>query len=86
MFYIAHVSSLLDAQIALQFSSPGRPVHCDTKSTSLERRSHAAITREDYSLTFPPTSIARHSFIELSELGTSKVFLFSLTFMTQPRT
>ena len=31
--------------------------------------SHAAITREDYSLTFPPLPIARYSFIQLSELG-----------------
>ena len=31
--------------------------------------SHAAITHEDYSLTFPPVSIARYSFIQLSELG-----------------
>ena len=28
--------------------------------------SHAAITREDYSLTFQPPSLARHSFIQLS--------------------
>ena len=31
--------------------------------------SHAAITREDYSLTFLPLSVARYSFIQLSELG-----------------
>ena len=31
--------------------------------------SHAAITSEDYSLTFPPLSISRYSFIQLSELG-----------------
>ena len=31
--------------------------------------SHGAITRNDYSLTYPPMSIARYSFIQLSELG-----------------
>ena len=31
--------------------------------------SHATITCEDYSLICPPQSIARHSFIQLSELG-----------------
>ena len=31
--------------------------------------SHAAITREDYSLTLPPPSTARYSFIHLSEQG-----------------
>ena len=30
--------------------------------------SHAAITRNDYSPTFPPLSIARYSFIQLSQL------------------
>ena len=30
---------------------------------------HAAITREDYSFTFQPLSIARYSFRQLSELG-----------------
>ena len=34
-----------------------------------QHSSHAAITREDHSFTFPPTSIARYSFIQLSELG-----------------
>ena len=35
----------------------------------LEAFSEAAITREYYSLTFPPLSIARYSFIQPSELG-----------------
>ena len=30
--------------------------------------SHATITRKDYSLTFPPLSVARYSFIQLSVL------------------
>ena len=51
-FYIA------TAQIALHFAPPP-----PTRQTS-----HTAITREDYSLTFPPLSIARYSFIQLSGL------------------
>ena len=31
--------------------------------------SHAAITRKEYSLTFPPPSIATYPFIQVSELG-----------------
>ena len=31
--------------------------------------SHAAITHEGYSPTFPPPSVARYSLIQLSELG-----------------
>ena len=34
-----------------------------------EAFSYAAITREDYSLIFPPLSVARYSFIQLIELG-----------------
>ena len=36
---------------------------------SWKHSSHAAITRNYYSLTFPPLSIARYSFIQLSEHG-----------------
>ena len=48
-----------------RYTSPlGRPVHSGTNSTSLGRlSSHAAIKREDYSLTFQPPSIAWYSFI-----------------------
>ena len=34
-----------------------------------EHSSHAAIMCEDYSLTFPPPSTVRYSFIQLSKLG-----------------
>ena len=58
---------------AQRLSSPGRPDYLDTNSTSLGSillfSSHAVITHEDYSTTFPPLSIARYSFIHLSELG-----------------
>ena len=52
------------------FASPGRPVHSDTNSASpgsiLARQQLPANAK---SLTFPPLSIARYSFIQLSEQG-----------------
>ena len=49
---------------------PGRPVHSDTNSASpgsiLAMQQLRATTK---SLTFPPQSIARYSFIQLSQLG-----------------
>ena len=52
-------------------SPPDRPVHSDTNSTSSGSilAAKAAITRDDYSFTFPPPSIAKYSFIQRSELG-----------------
>ena len=67
-FYIAQYPERWITQSALHFKSPGRHVHPYTNSTSLEAITHAAIRREDYSLTFPPLSIVRYSFIQLSEL------------------
>ena len=71
MFLYSAVASPLD-----------RSKHCYTLNTSwktcsfwdqldfsVKHSSHAAITREDYSLTFPPLFIARYSFIQLNELG-----------------
>ena len=52
------------------FVSTGRPVHSDTNSASpgstLARQQLRANAK---SLTFPPLSIARYSFIQLSEQG-----------------
>ena len=52
------------------FASPGRPVHSDTNSASpgsiLARQQLRANVK---SLTFPTLSIARYSFIQLSEQG-----------------
>ena len=52
------------------FASPGRPVHSDTNSASpgsiLARQQLRAKAK---SLTFPALSIARYSFIQLSEQG-----------------
>ena len=52
------------------FALPDRPVHSDTNSASpgsiLARQQLRAKTK---SLTFPPLSIARHSFIQLSQQG-----------------
>ena len=71
MIYIALYSVYSTAQRALYFSSPGRPVHSDIKVLGLvgKHSSHAAIMRNDYSLIFPPLSIARYSFIQLSQQG-----------------
>ena len=55
-------------QSALHFSSPERPVHSDTNSASLGSILAMQQLRNDYSLTFPPLSIARYSFIQLSRL------------------
>ena len=52
-------------------SPPDRPVHSILHQLDFSGKHscHAAITREDYSLTFIPLPIARRSFIQLSELG-----------------
>ena len=65
------VSSPLDHSKRFTLSPPpGRPVHSDTNSASprsiLARQQLRAKTK---SLTFPPLSIARYSFIQLSQQG-----------------
>ena len=65
------VSSPLDRSKRFTlFASPGRPVHSDTNSPSpgsiLVRQQLRAKTK---SLTCPPLSLARYSFIQLSQLG-----------------
>ena len=64
MFYSVQYPICWPAQRALHFTPWPIPVHSGTNSTS----SHAAITGEDYSLTFPPLSIGRHSFMVEIEL------------------
>ena len=73
MFLYSAVSSLLDCSKRFTLCPPPHP-----RQTCLFRQQldffrklsrHAAITREDYTFTFPPLSIARSSFIQLSELG-----------------
>ena len=64
------VSSPLDRSKRFTlFASPGRPVHSNTNSASpgsiLARQQLRARAK---SLTFPPLSIARYSFIQLSQL------------------
>ena len=49
-----HTLSYIDIDVGLCFT-PGRPVHSGTKF-SRKHSSHAVITREDYSVTFPPLS------------------------------
>ena len=70
-FLYSAVSSPLDrSKRFTHFASPDRPVHSDTNSASpgsiLARQQLRAKTK---SLTFPPLSIARYSFIQLSEQG-----------------
>ena len=72
-FYIAQYPVRWTAQSALGptlFASPDRPVHSGTNSASpgsiLVRQQLRAKTK---SLTCPPLSIARYSFIQLSQLG-----------------
>ena len=69
-FYIAHVSSPLDH--SNRFTLFLLSQTCSFRHQlgfSWKHSSHAAITREDHSLIFPQPSIARYSFIQLSELG-----------------
>ena len=70
-FLYSAVSSPLDHSTRFTcFASPGRPVHSDTNSafpgSILARQQLRAKAK---SLTFPPLSIARYSFIQLSQLG-----------------
>ena len=68
MVLYSAVSSPLDRSKRFTLSSPGRPVHTDTNSASLGSILAMQQLRNDYSLTFPPLSIARYSFIQLSRL------------------
>ena len=70
-FLYSAVSSPLDRSKRFTlFASPDRPVHSDTNSASpgsiLARQQLHAKTK---SLTCPPLSTARYSFIQLSQLG-----------------
>ena len=65
------VSSPLDRSTRFTlFASPGRPLHSDTNSAypgSILARQK--LRSKAKSLTFPPLSIARYSFIQLNEQG-----------------
>ena len=70
-FYIAQYPvRWTDQKRFTLFALPDRPVHSDTNSASpgsiLARQQLRAKTK---SLTFPPLSIARYSFIQLSQQG-----------------
>ena len=70
-FLYSAVSSQLDRSKRFTlFAFPGRPVHSDTNSafpgSILAMQQLRATTK---SLTFPPLSIARYSFIQLSRQG-----------------
>ena len=70
-FLYSSVSSpLVRSKRFTLFALPDRPVHSDTVlGFSGKHSSQAAITRQTKSLTFPPLSIARYSFIQLSQQG-----------------
>ena len=69
-FYIAQYPVRRTAQSAVHFPPPWQT--CSFRHQlgfSGKHSSHAAITPTTKSLTFPPLSIARYSFIQLSQLG-----------------
>ena len=66
--YSAYIQSVGPLK-ALYTLSPGRHVHSDTNSASPGSIQPCCILCEDYIFTFPSPSIARYSFIQLSELG-----------------
>ena len=73
MVLYSAVSSPLDRSKRFTLSSPGRPVHSNTNSASLGSILAMQQLRNDYTLTFPPLSIARYSFIQLSRLRRREV-------------
>ena len=73
MFYIAQYPVRCTAQSALHFYSPGIPAHSDTNSAALGSILDMQQLHNDYSLTCPPLSIVRNSFIQLSELRRREV-------------
>ena len=68
MVLYSAVSSPLDRSKRFTLSSPGRPVHSNTNSASLGSILAMQQLRNDYSITCPPLSLARYSFIQLSRL------------------
>ena len=73
MVLYSAVSSPLDRSKRFTLSSPGRPVHSNTNSASLGSILAMQQLRNDYTLTCPPLSIARYSFIQLSRLRRREV-------------
>ena len=70
MFLYSAVSSTLDRSKRFTLLLPGQTCSFRNRfDLSGKHSSHAAITCEDYPLAFPPLSIARYSFIQLSALG-----------------
>ena len=67
-FHIAQYPVHWTAQSALHFTPWQTCSFRHQLGFSGKHSSHAAITRNDYSLTCPPLSIAKYSFIQLSRL------------------
>ena len=70
MFLYSAISSLLDrSKRFTRFAVPGRPVHSDTNLASPGNMlAMLQLRARTKSLTFPPLSITRYSFIQLSQL------------------
>ena len=68
-FYILHYPVCWAAQSTLNSTTLQTCSFRHQLDFSGKHSNHAAITLNDYSLTFSPPSIARYSFIQLSGLG-----------------
>ena len=64
----AFYSLIYKKKVCSYTSPPNRHVHSDT-NFSREHSVMLKVLDDDYSLTFPPLSIATYSFIQLNELG-----------------
>ena len=73
MLYIEQCPVRRSAQSALHFSPRQTCPFRHQLDFSEKHSSHAAITSEDYSFTFPKPSIARYSCIQLSGLERTKM-------------
>ena len=73
MVLYSAVSNPVDRSKRFTLSSPGRPVHSNTNSASLGSILAMQQLRNDYSLTCPPLSKVRYSFIQLSRLRRREV-------------
>ena len=72
-FYIAQYPVHRTAQSAFTHYFPGRPVQSNTISTSVRSIQPHATINVRKAHTYPPLSIARYSFIQLSELEQCRV-------------
>ena len=82
-FLYSAVSSPQDRSKRFTLYFTDRPVHSDTNSASLGSISHMLqLMHEGCSYPYPPLSIARYSFIQLSELEQCRVKKLAQGFST----